>query len=318
VDPTLLRRPRALLLSCSLVAGLAGLTAPAASAAAPAPTAAAPTLTATAAVDFATERWGDAWDFSNGDDLLLDTGPTMSLRDGAVRGGLLTFGMDRPGYVSPLWGGYPGALHLGREGLAPQNRIDAGRFTRFSFSMWAERDVAAGVQWFGGANGQTWGGQPLAVRAGWHTYDVALRNSGYGLPQEWAGRIAGLRFALSPSQPTRFAVDWMRLYAPGTPVPAPAGAVYDVDDDPADNTPDKPGWGAVPGDLSALPPGSYWLVQGGRSTGPVVLRRPAAPSSSTRTRWAARSTPPATPGTSPAPRTCSRSATPPCSASAPG
>jgi hypothetical protein len=273
-------RPRAhrlgaLVLSCVVTAGTLGV-------ALSAPAAAAPPTAATAAVDFATERWGDPWDFSNGEDLLLDGGPTMGLRDAAIRGGQLSFGMAGPGYVSPLWGGYPGSLYLGRDGLAPQNRIDAGRFTRLSFSMWSDRDVAAGVQWFGGADGQTWGGQPVEVRSGWHTYDLRLDNRGYGLPQAWAGQIAGLRLALSPSEPTRVAVDWMRLYAPSATVSVPPGTQWDVNDVAADNTPGRPGWGTVDCgaatcDLSFLPPGSYWMVEAGASTGPVVLRRPAAP-----------------------------------------
>ena len=268
----------ALVLSCVVTAGTFGLASIPSASAAP-PTA---TVTATGAVDFATERWGDAWDFSNGDDLLLDGGPTMGLRDAVIRGGQLSFGLAEPGYVSPLWGGYPGALYLGRDGLAPQNRIDAGRFTRLSFSMWSDRTVAAGVQWFGGADGQTWGGQPIEVRPGWHTYDIALENRGYGLPQAWAGQIAGLRLALSPSGPTRFAVDWLRLYAPSTTTSVPSGTQWDVNDLAADNTPDRPGWGTVDCgaascDLSFLPPGTFWLVEAGVTKGQVVLRRPAAP-----------------------------------------
>ena len=264
------RRLGAVLLSAAVAASTVGV-------ALSAPASAAPPATVTAAVDFATERWGDPWDFSNAEDILLDGGPTMGLQDAAVRGGQLGFVMNAPGYVSPLWGGYPGSLLLGRDGLAPHNRIDAARFTRLSFSMYSDRSVPAGIQWFGGADGQTWGGQPIQLEPGWHTYDVRLENSGYGLPQPWAGQIAGLRFALSPSTATRFAVDWMRLYAPATTLSVPAGTQWDVNDVAADNTPDRPGWGTVSGELSQLPPGTYWLVEGGQHTGPITLRRPAAP-----------------------------------------
>jgi hypothetical protein len=262
-----------------LAAGLLAAAAPAEPAAgAPVEAATTPVLSAVAAPDFATDRWGDAWDFSNPDDLLLDEGPTMGLEAPAIRDGYLSFGMSGLGYFSPLWGGYPGALFLGREGRAPQNRIDAGRYTRLSFSAWADRDTEAGVFWFGGADGSTMGGQPLRLARGWHTYDLELENRDYGLAQPWSGSLSGLRFALSPSAPTRFSFDWMRLYAPAATIPVPPGTLWDVDDDPSDNTADRPGWGRVPGgDLGFLPPGTYWLVQDGRHTGPVHLRRHAAP-----------------------------------------
>ena len=234
-----------------------------------------------AAQDFATATFGDPWDFSNPEDMLLDNGgPAMAVEGGQFRDGLLSFSMSRAGYVSPLWGGYPGAVYLGREGGAPQNRIDAGRFTRLSFSAYASRDTAAGLFWFTceGLSPSCQGGQPLQLKAGWNTYDLAVANSGYGLPKAWAGSITGLRLALSPSSSTQFSFDWMRLYRPNNSVRVTgSNVVWDVDDDASDNG-TNPGSGRVPtSDLSFLPPGTYRFLEGGTYSGPVVLRRPAQP-----------------------------------------
>ena len=87
---------------------------------------------AVAAPDFATETYGDPWDFSNPQDALLDVGPTMALESPRVAGGLLSFDMSRNGYISPLWGGYPGGLYLDREGGNPDKQLDADRYTNFS------------------------------------------------------------------------------------------------------------------------------------------------------------------------------------------
>jgi hypothetical protein len=278
-----------------LSAGLAGV--PAASAApggkapapAPAPASApaasaAAAVTGTAAPDFAGQVFADPWDFSNPEDMLLDNGgPAMSVQGAGIRDGRLSFDMAAPGYLSPLWGGYPGALYLGREGGAPQNRIDAGRFTRFSLHAYASADTPAGLNWFTceGLNPACQGGQPFQLKQGWHTYDFALANNpGYKLPQAWAGSVTGLRFAISPSGPTRFELDWMRVYAPSPAATvAASGSTWDVDDDAGDNRGDLPGWGGLSCagscDLSFLPPGGYTVgadaVQLRRAPRPVIL-----------------------------------------------
>jgi hypothetical protein len=283
---------------------------------------------AVAAPDFASEVFADPWDFSNPEDMLLDNGgPAMGLQGAGIRDGQLTSGMSSPGYLSPLWGGYPGALYLGREGGAPQNRLDASRFTRFSLHAYASRDTPAGLMWFSceGLDRSCMGGQPFALKAGWHTYDFAISNTGYGLPKAWSGPMTGLRVALSPGSATSFAVDWMRVYAPTSTVTVSGGkgVQWDVDDDPFDNRTDRPGWGPLPCggscDLSFLPAGTYRMVEGGRS-GEAVTLRPPVRSSPTPTSSAGSTTPrpPATPGTSTARRTSRRSATPACSATAAG
>lgn len=269
-----LRRLRACVLSAVLAGTGGALTA------LPVPAQAAPVLTGVAAPDFASDVHADPWDFSNPEDVLLDEGPTMALESPGVAGGLLSFSMSRPGYLSPVWGGYPGALYLGREAGNPQVRLDAGRYTRFSLHAFASQPVSAGLMWFTceGLDPACMGGQPFELQAGWNTYDLEIRNSGYGLPKAWSGAITGLRLALSPATRTDLRIDWMRAYAPDPALGVAAGAQWDVDDDAADNRADAPGWGPVPrGDLSALPAGEYTLSEGGRQLGPVTLRRPARP-----------------------------------------
>lgn len=259
----------------------------------PAPAAAAVPTTVVASADYATEVLGDPWDFSNPDDALLDggldlddAGPTSGLRRAEVRDGQLRFSMTSSGYLSPVWGGYPGALYLGREAGAPERQVDAARFTRLSFHLYASEATPAGVQWFGceGLDPACWGGQPFLVRPGWNTYNLLLGNAGYGLPQEWEGRMTGLRLALSPSTSTTFALDWMRLHEPTPTVEIPKGGQWDVDDDPADNVPERPGWGRVNCptdlcDLSFLPPGTYRVRDSDTAphTGPVTVLRRARP-----------------------------------------
>jgi hypothetical protein len=138
--PAVNARPRARVLSACLLVltgalSLTGTTASAQTAA-----------TAVATADYATELFGDPWDFSNPEDLLLDGGltldaggPTVGLRDAEVRAGQLTWSMSRAGYLSPVWGGYPGALYLGREAGAPERQVDASRFTRLSIHMFASQ-----------------------------------------------------------------------------------------------------------------------------------------------------------------------------------
>jgi hypothetical protein len=237
-----------------------------------------------AAQDFATATWADPWDFSNPQDMLLDNGgPAMALDAATVRDGLLSVSLSRPGYISPLWGGYPGSVYLEREGGAPQNRIDAGRFTRFSFSAYASSSTPAGLFWWNceGLQSSCQGGQPLSLRAGWHTYDIAVANAGGGFgSRPWAGPITGLRLALSPSSSTQIAFDWMRLYRPNGSVTVDGADTWDVDGDASDNG-RAPGSGEMPCaaacDLSFLPPGAYRFVDGGAYTDWVSLRRSAKP-----------------------------------------
>ncbi len=69
--------------------------------------------------DYATDTFGDPWDYSNADDLLLDGGPAGSATNASIGAGIATMHFTNDGYVSPLWGGYPGSL-LSAETAASQ------------------------------------------------------------------------------------------------------------------------------------------------------------------------------------------------------
>lgn len=269
-------------------------------------------LQAPPGADFATTVFHAPWTFADpGSPGLLfdDGGPAMGIVDPVVRQGSLDFAMRSPGYLSPLWGGYPGALQQGADGVLAANQIDAARFDAFAVRLYSSAAVSAGVFWFScwGADASCEGGAGFEVAEGWHTYDIALVNApAFRLPQAWTGRIDGFRLALSPQQETNFRLDWMRLYAAGTGPsvhwtnPHPGSlATLDVvgtagpgGANPSDTVP-----GPVPcsartscsttaaaatTDLSFLPPGSYrfWVVSAGQAgplSAPLTIENPPTP-----------------------------------------
>lgn len=190
--------------------------------------------------DFATEAFSDPWDFSNEEDLVLATeGPMQGAEQARLEDGSLRFTMRKPGYFSPLWGGWPGSLPHGREGAA--NPIDSRRFHRVVLRITASSTTPAGVIWFSCPRSpkspasvtlaSCQGGTPFEIRRGTHTYDIDLRQSP-GYPDSriaWSGPITGLRVALSPEYPTEFSFDWIRLVGSDEPADsAYAGPIPEI------------------------------------------------------------------------------------------
>jgi hypothetical protein len=211
--------------------------------------------------DYASQTFADPWDFSSRDDLKTDKGPALKLSSPSFTSGRLSFTITGSGYVSPVWGGYPGSLYLDRDGSKPGNQVPAATYTHVSLRAYASRATSAGFMWFTcpGLSSTCEGGMPVSLRAGWNTYDFTLVNRGYGLPKAWSGAIHGLRLALNgASTGTSFSFDWMRLYHPGVSGQVTtAGSSVLVDDGTST-------WGApcIAGtscslDLSMLPPGTY-------------------------------------------------------------
>ena len=226
--------------------------------------------------DFATSTWSDPWDYSNAADALLDnTGPAAHFSGQSIANGTLSFSMSSAGYFSPLWGGYPGSLYLGRDGALPSNSIDASRYTKTSMRAYASTKTNVGLMWFNcaGLNSACEGGMPFTLQAGWHTYDLVMANR-YSLPVPWSGRMTGLRFALSPASPTNFKIDYLRLYSPGTStqVHFPVGSKLHWQDSATSG--EMPcGSGYLPctsgtADTSSLPAGTYRFWVEGASTSP--------------------------------------------------
>jgi hypothetical protein len=213
------------------------------------------------AQDYATTAFAHPWDFSNRDDLKTDKGPAVKLSGASLASGHLSFKITGSGYVSPVWGGYPGSLYLDRDGSKATNRVSAGTYTHVSLRAYASRRTSAGFMWFTcpGLSSSCEGGMPAVLQAGWNTYDFTLVNRAYGLPKAWSGAIQGLRIALNGSSTgTSFVFDWMRLYHPGVSgsVTTNATSVLVNDGVSTWSAPCATGT-ACTLDLSMLPPGTY-------------------------------------------------------------
>ncbi len=239
------------------------------------------------APDYATDNWSDPWDYSNGEDLSLTPNvQSASIANAAMSGGNLAFDTTGPGsFIEPVWGS--GAVPHGRD--SDIHPVDAGKYTRLSFRMYASADNNGGqISWFScdGAVSSCWGAMPLTIKQGWHTYDFLLA-PGYGpgaATQPWAGQIRVLR--ISPANAAiHVEFDWMRLYQPGSPVTltvqggAASQVWFDSDSDPTNNDPTQvgnksagqlagyvPSGGTVDFPASAYPPGTYrfYTVSGGQ------------------------------------------------------
>jgi hypothetical protein len=283
------RRGRARKQAVAGLAALAAMIAPAAWTAATSRAAAATTTAVQhlAAPDFATVAWADPWDFRNTADLLIDNGgPTESVNSASISGGSLNFYISKSGYISPLWNGYPGALQMDRDGALPANSINATAYTWLSFDAYASSNLNAGIDWFtcAGPHKTCEGGMPINLHKGWHVYAFHLVNDPrYNLPKAWSGAIHGLRLALNPPSGTdvHMTFAWMRLYEPGKSVTAPPESVTYSTSSTAPTSESRNG-GPLPGctstgsscnrDLSAFPPGTYYLFNSAHSlTGEAIL-----------------------------------------------
>lgn len=227
------------------------------------------------APDYASEVHGDPWDYANAEDIHVGT-PQMS-DGGSVSGGLLSYRtatafpwMDPVPYL-------PGSMPLERDG--PRAPIDTARYTHLSVRMSASQAGAGILVWSTcdwSRSSSCQGAKGLAVKAGWHTYDVLLEGTDPNLRAPWSGSALQLRFIPNDKTDVDVAVDWMRLHGAAAPVrfslePAAPGAanevLWDSDGDLANNTAGAPGWGVLGTTSSAaydfpvatFPPGRYRL-----------------------------------------------------------
>jgi hypothetical protein len=233
-------------------------------------------------LDYATSLFSDAVDFSNREDLKTENGPTAKLSAASWSGGKLSFTITGNGYISPVWGGYPGSLFLDRDGSRSGQQIATGAYRRLSMRVYASRATSAGFMWFTcpGLSGTCEGGMPFSLKAGWNTYDVALVNKAYGLPKAWSGAVHGLRLALNgASTGTSFTFDWMRLYQPGTSgsVNGTGSSMLVTNGTDTYSVPCDDGTTCTR-DLGMLPPGTYQFADPGSpsdwSSSVRVLARP--------------------------------------------
>jgi hypothetical protein len=181
--------------------------------------------------DYFVAAFGDPMDFSNPEDLVIDTGEAMFVGgyNKSISGGQLHFDTRGPFQFDPVWPGYATGIPHGREG--GRVPIDTARFTRLAIRMNAPDGAPVGIRWFScmEANASCQGGQAFTARSGWNTYDLKLGDDGTvpGLPVNWTGRIVGLRIVGTVSG--HFDIDYLRLTSPtGDTTELPGGPSIDL------------------------------------------------------------------------------------------
>jgi hypothetical protein len=160
--------------------------------------------------DYATEAFGDPWDWSN----VEDGGPSRDLLSAGietsrVENGQLSFTVDKPSFWFFLQGGYVDSTPTGRD--ANLYLVDANRFNRMVMRITSSQALSAGLLWFGCTEGDSCvGGVPINIKPGTHDYDLPLGNAILAT-RPWGGKISAMRLDFQPSSATQVSVDWMRL-----------------------------------------------------------------------------------------------------------
>ncbi len=177
--------------------------------------------------DYATDVFGDPWDFSNDEDVLpvamvgSENGRGIS-RDGD---GWLRV-QSVPNTTIKLVRTWGLELPWGRDGL--RHPVDAGTYTRLSFSMCTSGKRNLGIHFWNAQGGS--GLYNLEQVEGCRVYDIDLRDASKyphaGLQTPWAGTITRLEIldggGWSSNQIT-IALDWVRLRRADAPVSPPSG-----------------------------------------------------------------------------------------------
>lgn len=172
------------------------------------------------APDFASESYGDPWDYSNAAD--QNTNSTNA-RSASVAGGRLQLSMTGGQYFDPVWY-IPGSLAKGRDGTAVP--VNTARYKRLSFDMnISQTGNGVGAFYWFTCQQMTLacaGGITFGTRPGDHVYDLALDGaSTIAGKVPWNGsQVYGLRMipSVAGSKTTAVSVsfDWMRVYRPGS------------------------------------------------------------------------------------------------------
>src|SRR2546423_6578158 len=173
--------------------------------------------TSRAQADYATDNFGDPWDFSNPEDFILTPSvQSEAVHNLAMSGGQLSGSADAGGKFEFLrsWKGM--GLPWGRDPeIYP---LDPAKYTSISFSMSADHDAAGGVLWYTCAQilPTCQGGFPFPTKAGQQTYsfDIPSQQLFAGsLP--WSGDILGLFIVPSGGTPINVSFDWVRVTPSG-------------------------------------------------------------------------------------------------------
>ena len=228
----------------------------------PAPAPVSPTPSASSDGDFATDAYGDPWDFTNDGDVSTTTDVGVQFPSAQVQrvdtnqdgagGGWLRVPVKGGSEIRLVFD-WPGVLPWGRDGRHVS--VDANRYSRLSFSVCnrGSAEAAVGTRWEkgDGSKGQT----AVNIPPGCSIQKIDLVNPpNVQLPAPWNGTVTRLTFVTSPAQPVNvWEFDWVRLHRPGTP--DTPGAVPNV----RVLTPNETGQG----DYATDALGHAWLAQPG-------------------------------------------------------
>jgi len=176
--------------------------------------------------DYATTTFGDPWDYSKGEDMVLDAGPTKGLIRPSISGGMANF-YTQSGYVSPLWGGYSMEVPVEREGTRAGNSLDATTYTRIRLHVFVSAATSGVLSWYtcGALNSACTGHMFFALAAGWNDIDQPVVR--YGTTgKAWTGKMVGLMMGLRvlSGQQALVHMDSLRFYQPASASAVPWAA----------------------------------------------------------------------------------------------
>jgi hypothetical protein len=195
----------------------------------PAPMWSPPVLLSTSG-DYASDTFGDPWDFANDEDVppILVVGSENSYgisRSNAGTGSLTVASVNNSTIkLVRTWGV---ELPWGRDGLL--HPVDADRYTTISLGMCLAADLNMAVHYWNAA-GDT-GLRPFYPKAGCATYSFDLRDTSGnpdGFKAPWTGKMTRLELlrggASAGGDPlVNITLDWVRLHRPDASVTPPSG-----------------------------------------------------------------------------------------------
>ncbi|MFZ7087748.1 hypothetical protein [Curtobacterium sp. RRHDQ10] len=181
----------------------------------PARAASAATPVQAEAPDYASEVFGDPWDYSDAADQNTDF---ASPPTGSVANGKYTMQVGPGNWFDPI-DTVAGSVPYGRDGAS--NSVDTNRYRRLSFSMDQPNGGIGAIYWWTcrEKSSACVGGTTFPLTRGSHVYDVALDGaSTLGAKVPWtSGRVVALRVqpvvVPSGSPTVTVSLDWMRLHA---------------------------------------------------------------------------------------------------------
>jgi hypothetical protein len=180
--------------------------------------------------DYASEIFGDPWDYSNPEDqVFADQQTTVGIQNPTIANGQMSFDITGGSYFHMIWGGYPDSTPTNRDGAL--HPIDTARYNRIAMKVTASAYTPAGLRWYSCLNlsAACEGGMPITLEAGTHTYDLPISTL-QGTDPWQGGAPISLRMIFSPYGPTHIDVDWIRLTNGSGPIDQWNGPVVKIED----------------------------------------------------------------------------------------